>query len=136
MKELIPWSDVYNLGVEEIDTQHKKMIGIINKLYFAMQAATEKDELKTILKELVDYADYHFTTEEQHFKEFNYDDTVEHMKAHEAYRAKISKFSEDYYNNAIMLPFELMDFLGEWWTKHILGVDRKYVSNFHEHGLK
>lgn len=136
MKELIPWSDAYNLGVAEIDSQHKKMIGIINHLYSVMQAATEKEEMNTILQELIDYANYHFATEEKHFEEFHYEDAVEHIKAHDMYREKISKFAEEYYNNAIMLPFEMMDFLGEWWTRHILGVDRKYVPNFHEHGLK
>lgn len=136
MKELITWSDRYNLGVAEIDAQHKKMIGIINKLYQAMEAFTEKEQLNAILKELNDYADYHFGTEERHFIEFEYEHSAEHIKAHNAYREKITKFSEDYYNDAVMLPFEMMDFLGEWWTKHILGIDRLYVPNFHEHGLK
>lgn len=136
MKELITWSSQYNLGIVEIDSQHQKMIGIINKLYAAMQASTEKEEMKTILQELIDYADYHFETEEKHFVDFYYEEMIEHIKAHDAYREKISKFVEEYYNNAIMLSFEMMDFLGEWWTKHIQGVDRKYVSNFHQHGLK
>jgi len=136
MKELIPWSDAYKLGVEEIDAQHQKMIGIINKLYSAMVAATEKEELGVILKEMTDYADYHFSTEEKYFDQFDYVDKEEHKKSHEAYRAKITKFSEEYYNNAVMLPFEMMDFLGEWWTGHILGSDKEYVECFHAHGLK
>lgn len=135
MKELITWSDKYNLGIAEIDAQHQKMIGIINTLYRAMQASTEKEEMNIILQELIEYANYHFATEEEHFKEFNYLDTENHIKAHNAYREQISKFTEEYYNNAIMLPFEMMDFLGEWWTGHIQGIDRKYVPTFHEHGL-
>jgi len=48
----------------------------------------------------------------------------------------IVKFKNDYLNNEVALPFELMDFLGEWWTGHILGLDRKYVECFREHGLR
>lgn len=136
MKELITWSDRYNLGIAEIDSQHKKMIGIINTLYRAMEASTEKEEMSVILQELIDYANYHFATEEEHFKKFDYEDTVEHIKAHNMYREKVSEFTREYFNNAIMLPFEMMDFLGDWWTGHIQGIDRKYVPNFHAHGMK
>lgn len=137
MKDLITWKEAYNLGILEIDPQHQKLIGIINKLYSAMQASTEKAEMKTILNELADYADYHFSTEEKHFEEFNYIDKVEHTNSHNAYKEKIAQFSKEYEaNESNTLPFDLMDYLGGWWTGHILGEDRKYVGCFHEHGLK
>lgn len=137
MKDLITWKEAYNLGILEIDPQHQKLIGIINKLYGAMQTSTEKAEMKTILKELVDYADYHFSTEERHFEEFNYINKVEHTNSHNAYKAEIAKFSKAYESNeSNTLPFDLMDYLGRWWTGHILGEDRQYVECFHEHGLK
>lgn len=128
---------MYNLGIEEIDPQHQKLIGIINKLYNAMRTSTENEQMREILKELVDYADYHFLTEEKHFEEFNYINKAEHTNSHEAYKEKIAEFSKKYDGNeSAMLPFELIDFLGKWWTAHILGEDRKYVECFHEHGLK
>ncbi|HBH71413.1 MAG: Hemerythrin-like protein metal-binding protein [Parcubacteria group bacterium GW2011_GWC1_42_11] len=137
MNDLIAWRESYNLGISEIDPQHQKLIGIINKLYNAMRASTEKEEMQTILKELTDYADYHFSTEEKHFEEFNYVDKVPHTKSHDAYKEKIAQFSKSYESNeSNTLPFDLMDYLGSWWTGHILGEDRKYVECFHEHGLK
>lgn len=137
MTDLITWKEAYNLDISEIDPQHQKLIGIINKLYGAMQASTEKAEMKTILSELADYADYHFSTEERHFEEFNYIDKIEHTKSHDAYKEKIAQFSKAYESNdSNTLPFDLIDYLGGWWTGHILGEDRKYVECFHEHGLK
>lgn len=140
MKDLIKWVASYNLGIVEIDDQHQKLIVIINKLYKTMQESTEKKEMKIIIKELSDYADYHFVTEEKYFKQFNYIDSIEHTKSHEMYRETISKFAEIYTqdnnNNEIILPMEMISFLGEWWTGHILGSDRKYVECFHQHGLK
>lgn len=134
--ELIFWSEKYNLGVHVIDEQHKKMIWIINKLYYTMQTSTEKESLREIMKELVDYADYHFATEEEYFAKFNYEGTEEHIKTHHAYREQIAEFSKEYYENDTMLATKMMDFLREWWTGHILGIDREYVGCFHEHGLK
>lgn len=136
IKDLLTWSDVYSLDIAEIDAQHKKMAGIINKLYHAMQSSTEKAEMKAVLLELTEWADHHFATEEKYFEEFNYEDKVEHTKSHEECRKTIEKFINDYFNGNASLPFEMMDYLGEWWTGHILGMDRKYVECFHEHGLK
>ncbi len=136
-QELITWNERYNLGLEEIDPQHQKLIAIINKLYNAMRASTEKEEMRVILNELTDYADYHFSTEEKHFEEFNYIDKVSHTRSHNAYKEKIAQFSDAFQKNeSSILPFELMDFLGQWWTGHIQGEDRKYVECFHEHGMK
>jgi len=135
MKDLLMWSDVYRLDIAEIDAQHQKMAGIINKLYHAMQASTENEDLKTILEELSEWADYHFATEEKYFEQFDYKDRAEHIKSHDEARKMIVKFKNDYLNNEVALPFELMD-LGEWWTGHILGLDRKYVECFREHGLR
>ena len=137
MNELIAWNEIYSLGIAEIDPQHQRLIKIINKLYQAMQSSTEALVLKTILNELVDYADYHFSTEERHFEEFNYINKEEHKKHHDAYKEKINQFLREYDSKPLnILPFELIDFLGQWWTGHILGEDRKYIECFHEHGLK
>lgn len=129
---------MYNLGIGEIDSQHQKMIGIINKLYNAMQQiSTEKEALRSILKELENYADYHFSTEEKYFEQFNYEDRTGHVKSHDAYKDTVAHFINKYNNDEIeVLSFDLMDFLGSWWTGHILGEDRGYVKCFYEHGLK
>lgn len=138
MIELITWKESFSLGIKEIDTQHKRMIGIINKLYDAMETSTEKEKLSDILRELNEYANYHFETEEKYFHEFNYEHAIEHIKSHDMYREKVNQFSKDYnnYSEHLVLPFEMMEFLRGWWTRHILGEDRLYVKNFHEHNLK
>lgn len=138
MNELITWNEAYSLGVVEIDVQHKKMFSIINRLYSAMQAATEKTELAIILGELAAYADYHFSTEEKYFEEFDYDEKEAHIKAHNVYIDKVTEFLREYNSkeNTAVLSVKILDFLKEWWTGHILGEDRGYVDCFHEHGLK
>ncbi len=136
MADLIFWSDKYNLGVEVIDAQHKKMIEIINALYRSLQVLPDKEVLRSTIDELIQYADMHFSTEEKYFNEFKYAGKEEHTREHEAYREKVNKFSKAYYENEVMFPFEMMDFLGEWWVTHILGEDREYVDCFHQNGLR
>lgn len=135
MKDLIEWKEQYSVGVEEIDEQHQKMIGIINELFHAVEQSKEKERIPFILTELVSYAEYHFSTEEKHFEEFDFEGKEEHIKVHNSYREKIAQFLKKHKEGDGALPFEILIFLKEWWVGHITGMDRGYIENFHKHGL-
>ena len=131
---LIVWKEEYTLGIEEIDSQHKKMFSIINDLFHAMKDSDD-EVLKRVLGELVDYADYHFSTEEAYFEKLEYPEKEAHIKTHELYREKIMSFVLEYKDGEKLLPYEILDFLEDWWINHITGVDRKYVEIFHRNGM-
>ena len=61
------WNEVYELGISEIDLQHKKLIDISNDLFDVVTKGDEnfKISMSKILKNLTDYTVYHFTSEEQ-----------------------------------------------------------------------
>lgn len=136
MKDLIVWDDTYDLGVAVINEQHKKMIGIINELYHAIQSSTERTNLPDIITELTEYADYHFATEEKFFEECKFEGAAHHKQSHESYRKMIQNFLIDYHNDESVLPLNMMKFLGDWWSDHIRGEDRGYVECFRSMGLK
>mgnify|MGYP000867218199 FL=1 len=66
---LVEWKSEFSLGISEIDEQHKKILAIINKLYDLFSNKEHQDiaEIERIIKELADYAVYHFQTEEKYF---------------------------------------------------------------------
>ncbi|HTX86578.1 MAG TPA: hemerythrin domain-containing protein, partial [Candidatus Nanoarchaeia archaeon] len=76
----IKWEDKFSVGVKELDEQHKKIIEIINRLT-AMDSAADfsGEEILKILRELNDYAHYHFTNEEIYFREFDYPKAESHI---------------------------------------------------------
>jgi hemerythrin-like metal-binding protein len=131
---LITWKEEYNLGIKEIDEQHQKMFSIINELFHAMKES-DGEILKRVLGELVDYADYHFSTEEEYFKKLEYPEKEAHIKTHEQYREKILGFVMEYKDGEKLLPYEILDFLEDWWIGHITGVDRQYINAFHKGGI-
>lgn len=135
MKDLIEWKEQYSVGVSEIDEQHQKLIGIINELFHAVEQSKEKERIPFILTELVSYAEYHFSTEEKHFEEFDFEGKEEHIKVHNSYREKIAQFLEKHKEGDGALSFEILVFLKDWWVGHITGMDRGYIENFHKHGL-
>lgn len=132
---LIEWTEKNSVGVKELDNQHKKIIKIINELYEAMKNDEIDEKIEKIFNELVDYANYHFSTEERYFDLFNYQEKEVHKQQHNDYKKKISSFIKKSSGDKIFLPFELIDFLEDWWIYHINYSDKKYTECFHRHGL-
>lgn len=131
---IIKWHDIHSVNVKEIDEQHKKLIGIINK-FFEFDAA-DKVGLVEIVKELSDYANYHLTTEETYFIKFQYPKTEEHKKQHDFYRAKVAELTTKLQAGETAAVFaELSEFLREWWVNHINNTDQEYSEFFNDHGL-
>ena len=96
---LVKWKSSYSVKVKEIDSQHKRIFQIINKLHEGIQKKGLKNIIKEILDELLDYSIYHFETEERYFDMYNYELTDEHKKEHESFKKKINEKSN--YNGRI-----------------------------------
>ena len=132
---LIPWSDKFELGIKEIDEQHKKILELINKSYDIFESKKYKDqaELEKILKEMGDYAIYHFGVEENYFKLYDYEKAESHTEVHNQYRAKFQEWRQEYLKDrdndgkTAKLFFEISTFLQDWWIWHINNTDRDYV---------
>ena len=135
MENLILWSEELSVGISEIDEQHKKMFSIINDLFHAIKQSATKERIQTIIDELVSYADYHFSTEEKYFADFQYEGTEEHKQKHVAYKETVARFENEFSKGDILLPMTMLDFLEDWWIGHISSEDRKYIACFKENGL-
>lgn len=135
---LIPWEDKFSIGIVEIDEQHKKMLSIINKLYSLLKEKNNDnpEEMAAIIQEMVDYAVYHFQTEEKYFALFNYEKSGEHIEIHNQYRTKIEDWHKRYSetrDSAVF--FEISTYLHDWWIWHINNTDRDYAPLLKEHGV-
>lgn len=132
----LDWDDKYSVGVVEIDNQHKRMFSIINELLEAIQTNTPAEHLGNIIKTLVDYKIFHFATEEKYFKEFNYEETEDHVAKHHEFNDNLAKLKEKYPDYNIEFAFELADFLENWLINHLMTLDQGYRECFRAHGLK
>ena len=50
---IIKWDDSFRVDIEDVDKQHKNLIGIVNRLAEAMADGTGKNTLAAIFDELV-----------------------------------------------------------------------------------
>lgn len=133
---LMNWDASLSVGVSLIDTQHKKLVELVNKLYDAMKAGKSKDVLGPILDELIAYTASHFKTEEKYFDDFKYEGILAHKEEHKKLVAQVLDFQGKFKSGAASISIELMKFLQDWLVNHIKGTDKKYTKCFNDHGLK
>lgn len=129
------WKKEYSVNVKEIDDQHKRFIGLLDRLYKSILNNTVQAELAVILKELLEYAHLHFDTEEKYFDKFHYENAVEHKTEHRRLLGEIEDFAKRHASREVDISFELIDFLEDWLVCHLAMQDHKYVKCFNEHGL-
>ena len=135
IKKLL-WDEKYSVGVEQIDNQHKQIFAMINELFDTINTNTPAERLGDIVEALIKYKTFHFATEEDYFKKFNYEETAQHTEKHREFSEKLTALRRKYPEYTMNFAFELIDFLENWLIDHLIAVDQKYKECFHSHGLK
>lgn len=124
---LLKWDDSYSVGINEIDSQHKKLIELITQLNTAMSEGKGKDVLGKIINELISYTKTHFALEEKLFDKVKYADSFAHKGQHKMFIEKVEQFKIDFEKGKTLLTIDVMNFLKEWLKNHILISDKKYA---------
>jgi hemerythrin len=119
-------------GNTTIDAQHSHLIDLFNKVKFKID--NSENSIGLILEELMDYADYHFKTEEELFTKYNYPKTDEHVIEHKEYIIRVQEFIKLYMKNNIKKD-AIDNFLIEWIIFHIKNSDQEYAKYFKEKGI-
>jgi hemerythrin len=131
----IEWNEKYSVHIEEIDSQHKKIFSIINRLHDGMKARRGKEVIGGLLDELVDYTYYHFATEERYFRLCNYPHFEVHKSEHDLMRNLVFDLRLKFDANSEMIIVEAMELLKDWLSDHVLGSDQKYAFFLHKQGI-
>ncbi len=134
-KVFMEWGPKLETGIKTIDDQHKKLVNMVNTLYAAISSGTGKDHLGRLLDELIDYTVYHFGTEEELFKKYEYPEAAGHKKIHEELAAKVMDFRDRFQKGEALLSYDLMNFLKNWLVNHIGVTDKKYAPFLKSKGV-
>lgn len=122
----IEWVPALDIGIAEIDAQHRALVGLINRLDEARARGAAREELAAALGGLRDYAAAHFALEEGLFAERGYPGAKEHVAEHRAFSAKVEAFAAAFAAGKAAVDGEILGFLKTWLTTHISFSDRKY----------
>jgi hemerythrin len=129
------WVPSYSVGVKELDTQHQKLIGILNQLHDAMKTGKGAQELGGIIQEMVNYTQFHFGAEEKILSSAAYPDYLKQKSEHAAFNRKSLDFQAQYQQGKLAMSVDVLNFLKTWWVTHIQVEDQKYAEHLKKKGL-
>jgi len=133
---LIAWNEELSVGIALLDEEHKQLVSLLNEFYDAVEAGEAKDVLGNILDRLIQYARFHFESEEQLLQQSGYADYAAHKKLHEDLTRQLLRAQEKCKNGATAaLSAEIMLFFKNWLLNHILGTDKKYGPPLNSIGI-
>lgn len=121
------WQEDLDTGIQVIDTQHKRIVEMINQLHDA-QAQHGRALLGNVIEELVDYTLSHFAFEETLLEDAGYQFTRAHKKVHELFIKRVSDYRMRFEAGEDVAD-ELKGLLGRWLFNHIRSDDANYVES-------
>ena len=122
---LFNWNPAYSVGCDEIDQQHKQLFQLADDLHRAMSEGRAKKALAGLLKRLVDYTAYHFSTEERRMTESGYPNYVQHHAEHVKLTERVLEYQKKVLSGETAVSIEVLQFLSDWLKHHIQASDQK-----------
>lgn len=126
------WTQGLELGVPEIDHQHKKLVGMLNALESGVRDGYSRRIIGAILTDLARYTVCHFTFEERLMETYHLPFTPEHKEEHRQLTTKVLDFTMRFDVGSVDYSDELLFFLRDWLAGHILGTDRRLAGTLTE----
>jgi hemerythrin-like metal-binding protein len=133
---VMTWGPMLAIGYGDIDAQHKRLVELVNELDDAMRAGKGRDVVGGTLNELVRYTQQHFAFEEKLMDQYGVPSSAAHKAEHRQLIADVSAFVTKFQNGSASVSTELMSFLRDWLSNHILKTDRALARELLSRGAK
>ncbi|WP_367988913.1 bacteriohemerythrin [Vibrio sp. NTOU-M3] len=132
--KLIEWSAQLDIGLDEINRQHQTLVHLINELYHLLRNNYGLPSIKRVVQGLIDYTANHFKYEETLFEQVEYARTQQHIDKHNELVTQVLEFQKRV-ERGEDIGDELMQFLKNWLSQHIMKEDKAYAQSFHDGGV-
>lgn len=124
MKDL-DWDYVMSVGVDEIDDDHKRLVGLFNTLNHSVNTDEDPAYLAAVLEELINCTVWHFSHEERLMVKYRYDEYAEHKAEHQELIESVLELKEKILQAGTSISEDDLLFLERWLTEHILTFDNR-----------
>lgn len=122
------WKDSFNIGVDEIDDQHKIFLDYVNDCYNAACRDNQSRVMDATIYDLKVYAQTHFRFEEGLMRERGYPELENQVKEHMYFESQVEELERANAEGNQRTTESLLQFLRDWFLKHILEHDKKLTS--------
>jgi hemerythrin len=133
LEQPLVWKPDFSTGVAIIDDQHRVLINMLNEASSKLTDRSPLEDFSTIVQGLLNYAGYHFGTEERLVSERGYDkemaeDAALHIDQHRDFAGKVMAAHAKLSAGQRIPKAELVGFLRDWLVNHIMNTDKKLGS--------
>ncbi|PLY03470.1 MAG: hypothetical protein C0623_01420 [Desulfuromonas sp.] len=129
------WDSTFDIGVPEIDAEHRYLLSLVNDFHSAYRNKTVESKIAEILKHLLRYVEVHFRNEESLMSAIDYPMSKQHKTRHTHLEKTSRELLEQYTAGNVDITDETMDFLRGWLYHHILEEDKKIGDYCNDHGF-
>jgi hemerythrin-like metal-binding protein len=133
----ITWDDSLSVNVNLIDDQHKMLIKRLNDMAEAVDQKRGIEKISKTLNFMIEYTEFHFSTEEKHMTEQDYPGKAEHQKQHGEFVTVLNDLVQDFEEEGAtqLLANSIDTFLVNWLVNHIKGTDVQFGKFLNEKGF-
>jgi hemerythrin len=128
---LIRWRDNFNLGIPEVDFEHRELVELINALHDRLQQAAHHEEVEDFLGEIFARISAHFALEERTMVARNYPGYWPHPGDHERLLDQLRDIMESYESTHSLDSGELSQKLDDWFSVHFRTFDARFHHFVH-----
>ncbi|WP_421903566.1 bacteriohemerythrin [Maridesulfovibrio sp.] len=132
----IEWHDGLNLGIEEIDEQHRSLIGMVNDVLEAFEKGEKDTAVDRMLGQLHEYTVLHFNAEEKYMEKIEYPHIQEHRQLHAKLKGSVKSLRAARFHYEEVTPETIKELISSWLLEHILREDYKIVQFVKQGGTK
>jgi hemerythrin-like metal-binding protein len=125
--DAIEWNEDYSVGNDELDSQHQCLFEMTDALFLAKEDNNSSQIVPVVLQGLRAYASEHFQTEEKYMAQCGYPDIESQKTEHDQFRRKVADFCSSDINDMDRFVTDVVGYLYDWLTNHILSHDRAYA---------
>jgi diguanylate cyclase (GGDEF)-like protein/hemerythrin-like metal-binding protein/PAS domain S-box-containing protein len=122
---VIVWSDAYELGIPEIDADHRQLAMEVNALADLLKRGADLSAVESALQRTIVVARAHFENEERMIAEHGLDGMAGHREQHACLLDDLRNFAVGCSTRSLSLTIR---FLQEWLLRHIDTADRELAE--------
>jgi hemerythrin len=115
-------SENIGVGVQEIDTEHDLLLGVVRALERAVHTAP-RTQVETLLQQLSELSRVHFATEEIMMRLYAYPEFAGHQLEHARLVDQIDEVRAEFAKGHVQPTRSFSSALHHWFTEHIRSHD-------------
>jgi hemerythrin len=129
-KKLFDFEAEFRLGIEEVDSEHVKLVDMLNQVHELLGAGDKDAARKFFTETLSAYVGEHFAHEEKFMQSIGFPQLEDHRKVHENFKKSFQELKPQIEQADEAAFRKAMSDAFTWIITHIGKTDRKYAAYY------